>query len=278
VERLIGAAWGYQTVVTTVRHGAASTLAPISEALQAIRLRHGEGPVHGLVPELVRTDPKGWTPATAMVDGTDLAKLLDAAKQRWSAQPPAAAALAWKSYVYWVALPAVLGYASARRVPLPRPGNVLIRYADHRPFLTVALHAPLIAVLPDDPLAESGRPDITVVADEAELLAALRASLVDEHLDPLLERIRERVNLGRRTLWGSLASGVAYGLVQAAHVLPGTITVTIESVLDALGVADLVDIRAGEPDGGIFVQRRTCCLAFTLPEPRVCLGCCIRPS
>jgi ferric iron reductase protein FhuF len=155
---------------------------------------------------------------------------------------------------------------------------VLIRYADHRPFLTVALYSPMIAVLPGDPLAESDRPDITVVADEAGLLAALRAALVDEHLDPLLERVRERVNLGPRTLWGSLASGVAYGLAQAAHALPGTIAVTIENVLDALGVADLVDIRVGQPEGDIFVQRRTCCLAFTLPEPRVCLGCCIRPS
>src|SRR5438105_7782170 len=102
----------------TVRHGAASPLAPITEALGGMRVRHGEGAVHGLVPGLTRSDPGGWISAAALVDGTELAKLLDAAKQRWSAQTPAAAALAWKSYVYWVALPAVLGYASARRVHL----------------------------------------------------------------------------------------------------------------------------------------------------------------
>jgi ferric iron reductase protein FhuF len=41
-------------------------------------------------------------------------------------------------------------------------------------------------------------------------------------------------------------------------------------VLAALGVARLVDLS---PDGR--VRRRTCCLAFALPEPKVCDGCCI---
>jgi ferric iron reductase protein FhuF len=42
-------------------------------------------------------------------------------------------------------------------------------------------------------------------------------------------------------------------------------------------VADLVELvpgRGGEPT----VQRRTCCLAFTLPSPKVCQGCCVRTA
>ena len=38
---------------------------------------------------------------------------------------------------------------------------------------------------------------------------------------------------------------------------------------------DLVDLVPG-PTGEPAVQRRTCCLAFTLPQPKVCGGCCLR--
>jgi hypothetical protein len=31
------------------------------------------------------------------------------------------------------------------------------------------------------------------------------------------------------------------------------------------------------PTGEPTVQRKTCCLAFTLSEPKICKGCCIRP-
>jgi ferric iron reductase protein FhuF len=52
---------------------------------------------------------------------------------------------------------------------------------------------------------------------------------------------------------------------------------TTYEILTALGLEDLVDLssrRDGRP--GLEVQRRTCCLAFTLPEPKICSGCCIR--
>ena len=39
-------------------------------------------------------------------------------------------------------------------------------------------------------------------------------------------------------------------------------------------IADLVDLVAG-PGGRPTVQRKTCCLAFTLPRPKICAGCCI---
>jgi ferric iron reductase protein FhuF len=116
-----------------------------------------------------------------------------------------------------------------------------------------------------------------VVPDEAALLAALRTTLLDAHLAPLLERIRESVRLGARTLLGSLASGVAYGVLRAADVLPGSAAANTDALLTALDVADLVDLVPGA-DGALTVQRRTCCLAFTLPEPKICSGCCIRPA
>nr|MDT0659955.1 IucA/IucC family C-terminal-domain containing protein [Micromonospora sp. DSM 115978] len=243
-----------------------------------MRAMFGTDDLPGLAPGLTIVDETGWSPATKLVDGSRLPELLDAARLRWNAAPHAAAALAWKAYTYWLALPAVLGWASARRVPLLRPADVLIHFDDDRPLLTIGLRRTIeVAVLPTDPLALAAPSGIRVVADEGELLAALRGSLLDEHLTPMLDSIHARVRLGTRTLLGSVASGVAHGILRAADALPGSSARNIDTLLDALDVGDLVDLVPG-PTGQLTVQRRTCCLAFTLPKPKICAGCCIRPA
>ena len=94
----------------------------------------------GLAPGLGSTRPPGWIPApTRSSPATPAADLLDAAARRWHATPHAAAALAWKCYSYWLSLPAVLGYAVARRVPLMTPDAVPARWSPQQPFLTVGL-------------------------------------------------------------------------------------------------------------------------------------------
>jgi hypothetical protein len=286
VERLIELTWGYATVVLAVQRDALdASLAPVVATLRSIAARHGEKPVHALAPRIVVDDPAGWTPAREIMSGVGLTNLLATAKQRWSAQPHAAAALAWKCYTYWLALPALIGYAGARRVPLPRPDNVLVRYSRHQPFLRLALHQPVVAVLPSDPLAAFATPGrrsrqhgfrVMVCEDDAALRQEMRRALIDDHLEPLMESIRERVHLGRRTLWGSLASGAAHALAKADDAVPGPILPVIDEVLAELGVADLVDVSPDPANGALWIARRTCCLAFTLPEPKICTGCCIR--
>ena len=178
--------------------------------VDAVRDRLGEGPVHGLVPGLVVTDPAGWTTGDRFADGSALTGLISAAQRRWGASPHAAAALAWKSYAYWVALPAVLGFATAGRVPDVSAGNVLLRLHVGPPFLEVGLCRPAVAVTPADPLAAG--PGVRVVDD---LSGYLRETLLDRHLSPVLDGLHGRIHLGRRTLLGSVASGVAHGLVRA---------------------------------------------------------------
>lgn len=255
----------------------ADALAPIRETLAVMAARPDQPSLHGLVPGLTLDHTRGWRSATALTDGSALPDLLRAAKDRWQGTPHAAAALAWKCYSYWASLPAVLGYAVAGRVPILTPDRVLLRWSDRQPFLTLALHRVEVAVLPHDPIALAGpRPGIRVVPDDDALLDTIRATLLDAHLAPIADRMHDRVHIGRRTLLGSVASGVAHGLSRAADVLPGSTLATAQRVLDALDLADLVDVEP-RPDGpGLNVQRRTCCLAFTLPEPRVCSGCCIR--
>jgi hypothetical protein len=253
--------------------GAAQPLAPVTATLRAMFGTSTELP--GLAPDLVVHDPAGWQPAALLADGR-LDTLLDSAGRRWKAQPHAAAALAWKAYTYWLALPAVLGWASARRVPLLTSSNVLMHFDDPRPLVTIGLRADTpVAVLPSDPLALSGLPQVKVVADEAALLTELKTSLLDEHLGPMLDAIHRRVRLGKRTLLGSLSSGVAYAVLRSADVLPGSSAETIEALLASLGVEDLIELVPA-PNGKLDVQRKTCCLAFTLPQPKICQGCCIK--
>ncbi|HEV7898632.1 MAG TPA: IucA/IucC family C-terminal-domain containing protein [Planosporangium sp.] len=234
----------------------------------------GRYPVHGLVPGLYVTRPGDWTPAGEIVHGHAFDDMLEAAERRWDASPHVGAALAWKCYSYWVSLPALLGYATARRVPLLEPAKVLVQYADHQPFLRAGLTDPELAVLPTDPIAALDLPGVHVVRDEAALLEALRTSLVDAHLAPIVERLHERTRLGTRTLWGSLASGLAHGVSRAADVVPGSTLDIANTLLDGLDLGGLVDL-APKASGRLEVRRRTCCLAFTLPDAKICSGCVI---
>lgn len=247
-------------------------LAPVNATLRAMFGTSTEVP--GLAPDLLVPDLTGWRPTALLADSL-LDTLLDSARVRWNAQPHAAAALAWKAYTYWLALPAVLGWASARRVPLLTNTNVLMHFADPRPMVTLGLRADTpVAVLPSDPLALSGLPQVRVVADEQALLRELRASLLDEHITPMLDAIHSRVRLGKRTLLGSLSSGMAHAVLRSADVLPGSSADSITELLGALGIDDLIELVPGR-NGKLDVQRKTCCLAFTLPKPKFCQGCCI---
>jgi hypothetical protein len=247
-------------------------LTPVTATLRAMFGTSTELP--GVAPDLLVQDTTGWLPASDLA-GHSLDTLLDSSRKRWQAQPHAAAALAWKAYTYWLALPAVLGWASARRVPLLTSTDVLIHFNDPRPLVTLGLRQDItVAVLPSDPLAVSGLAQVRVVADEAALLEELRRSLLDEHLTPLQDAIHAKVRLGKRTLLGSVSSGVAYAVLRSADVLPGSSVETIATLLGTLGIEDLIELVPG-PAGKLDVQRKTCCLAFTLPKPKVCVGCCI---
>lgn len=262
------------TATIDFRATAGAPLDPISATLRSM---FGTDDLPGLTRGLLVNDPTGWLPASALADGSHLADLLESAARRWRGTPHASAALAWKAYSYWLSLPAVLGWASARRVPLLRADDVLVHFEDHRPLLTLGFRDTIkIAVLPSDPLAFAGRPEVVVVPDEAALLAALRSSLIDDHVTPMLTAIHQEVRVGVRTLLGSLASGIAYGLLRAADALPGSTAENVDILLDALELDDLIDLVTG-PNGQLSVQRKTCCLAFTLPEPKLCAGCVIKP-
>lgn len=248
-------------------------LAPVTQTLDAM---FGGVQAPSLAPGLIVPDQAGWAPASDLA-GPALSTLLESAGRRWNAQPHAAAALAWKAYTYWLTLPAVLGWASARRVPLITASNVVTNFDNPAAMITLGVRPGIpVAVLPSDPLAISGHPDAVVVPDETALLAEFRRSVLDEHLTPLLDAVHTRVRLGRRPLLGSLASGIAYGVLRSADFIPGRTAESIDMLLGAIGIRGLIDLVPAA-NGKLDVQRKTCCLAFTLPTPKLCPGCCVKP-
>ncbi|WP_018347461.1 ferric iron reductase [Longispora albida] len=248
-----------------------SPLQPILGMLAAIRQAQDAplGVADGLI---VPPAADGWLPGTAFADGTAIADLLAGPRHRWDALPHASATLAWKAYAYWLALPAVLGYTAVRRVPLLHAGNVVVRLSTGKPYVTIGIRRLALAVLPNDPAA--GQPGVRVLPDEDALLDVFRETLVDQHLAPVLHQIRQQARVGKRPLWGSLASAVAQGVAKAADTLPVDAVATATQLLDTFGVSDLVDVER-KREGGLAVQRRTCCLAFTVSCLKTCSTCCL---
>jgi ferric iron reductase protein FhuF len=252
------------------RAGVPSALTPVLAAMAAMRSRYGDSVVAGIAPAIVVEPDPTWCSARDLLTApAALDELLDAAKQRWNAPDHVAASLAFKAYARWLALPVVLGYAAAKRLPDISPDNVVYRYdASTKHLVTIGLRDSRTTGLPSDSYAQRA------VADDDALRCMLRDATLDQHLDPLIDRIRSRVHVGRRTLLGSLASAAVLLLSRSADALPGSTLDTANLVLSTLDIADLVTLTA-QPGGRLDVQRRTCCLAFTLPEPTICGGCCI---
>ncbi|MEU8817287.1 (2Fe-2S)-binding protein [Actinoplanes sp. NPDC048796] len=227
--------------------------------------------VPGLAADLLVRDLEGWIPAESLVgDGVEV--LLEAGRRRWpAAQPHVSAALIWKAYSFWLAVPAVFGWVAARRVPHLSRAQVLIRFDDRYAPARLGLREDVpVSVLPGDPLAGGGEPRVRVAGDEGALLATLRRTLLDEHVTPLLDTVADATRVSRRLLLGSLSAGVAHAAQRAAAVAGVPPGETTGRVLRTLGVAGLVEWNAER------VRRRTCCLAFTIPHQRLCADCSIQ--
>lgn len=211
--------------------------------------------------------------AAELVSGERVEELMATAAALWGGSAHANAALAWKTYCYWTLAPAVLGYIAARRVPVMDAANSVFSVSDEAPMFSVRQVRPRFLALPHDPCA--GHPGVEVVANEGDLLDRLRATMFEDHLGPVLDAFLTRVRVGRRTLLGSLASGLSYAVASMAQAVPDPDDVIAKTLLDAFDVAHLVDVSTDEA-GRLLYRRRTCCLALTIEGGRTCSTCCVQ--
>jgi ferric iron reductase protein FhuF len=259
---------GAVTLALTGAHLA--PLAPVLDALDTVRGGRAE---FGIADDL--RAGADWSPARAPVDASALPRLLSVPITQWGAKPHAAAALAYKQYTYWLAMPVVLGWATARRVPLLSADNVAVEFLADTPYFRLGMLRPTVAVLADDPAA--GRPGTVVVDSADDLLAVLADTLRDRHVAPLIEATRRHVRIGAHTLWGQLAASVGYALAAAEPVLDGA-AADAHALLSALRLTDLAELC--DTGDALRVRRNTCCLAFVVPSlgNRLCPDCCVTRS
>jgi hypothetical protein len=247
----------------------------------------------GAYPAGLRLDARPgppWRTGAELTDPDQLEAVVGTVMRRYGATRHVAAALLWKTYTYRVVSPVVLGWALNRRVPLAIAERTLVRPGPGDNRLSTALIDPTVAVLPGDPLA--GTPGTLTVPDEDALLAAAAQALFEEHLIPAVATFVARCKIGRRPLWGSVAEAVAHPLLIASPRTSGGLAdvgpppvrtqagrlAQARRLLDGLGhgLADLLDLRPA-PDGTPY-RRRTCCLAFALPQYDYCATCCVPAS
>ena len=251
-------------------------LTPLRRAAAHAERVHGPHPLRGLRHWLTGSpSPAGvHLLGSELADGSRTGELLADSARLWGGSEHASAALAWKTYCYWVMAPAVLGYTAARRVPLLDAEDFQFTIASEgEPRFSGRQLRPRFLALGDDPLA--GAPGFETVSGEAEMLERMRGSLFDRHLDGVLEAIRGRVRLGRRTLLGSLASGIAYAVASCACAGTDAAETTAKTLLETFDVADLIDIATDE-EGRLVYRRHTCCLAFTIDGCGTCATCCVQ--
>ncbi|WP_051703793.1 IucA/IucC family C-terminal-domain containing protein [Glycomyces sp. NRRL B-16210] len=255
---------------------------PIPQPLDALRAvadevdrRVGPQPLAGLRHWLDGRPAPGSVdfPAAELAEGVGVEALMRTAAAQWGGSPHANAALAWKTYCYWTVAPAVLGYIADRRVPVMDAANTVFTVAEGAPVFSVRQVRPRFLALPHDACA--GHPDVEVAANEGELLDRLRAYVFEGHLGPVLDAFLARARVGRRTMLGSLASGLAYAVASIAQAVPEPDEVIAKTLLNLFDVGHLVDFATDE-EGRLVYRRRTCCLALTIEGGRTCSTCCVR--
>lgn len=200
---------------------------------------------------LTRAHCDDWIPAAELVNGARLEELFALPERLWAAPAHAAAVLAWKVYAYRLVEPLAKAWPAPgcppRQLPVLSAENVRFRVRPDAPY-----------VLLD---ARHQTPD--TIPDEQGRLAFLRETLVERHLRPLMERIRESRRVSERVLWGQAAAAIAYAFADHSPATSGCARVT--ELLPLTGLAGI-----GEDDA---VWQSTCCLAFASPGLTACRTC-----
>jgi hypothetical protein len=229
---------------------AEEALEPLFGRLCAIA---GSGVPLGVSPGL-RATGDGWFPAAELSASPHdrLGALIAEAERRWSAPPHVAAALWWKHFSYWTALPVAMGWALNRRVPLLTAGTTMLSIQAVEPGMLI------------------GTSELRVGSgDVGELGTIIGDTLLRDLHAPLIEALHALTRTGRRGLWGSVAEALADPLVSFAHDMLDHPGEAARTLLESVGepVAGLVEL----PE----LRRRTCCLWVTLPGSETCPTCCV---
>lgn len=202
-------------------------------------------------------------------------RLARATERTASGRTDIGATLMAESYAFALALRAVGTLLFGTRIPAMAPAGVALQFADDGTTITgVAFPGAAYGIAGDTCAAD---PSLTVLADEAALLAQLHAEL-ETHLEPLLTALAASSGRPLRALWRSAGDrlggaflwlGDVVGMRERAWQL-GTLCMEGDGPL-AVGAGFRVLEHAGiaEPTR----NRRSCCLIYRAPGNDTCFTC-----
>lgn len=195
-------------------------------------------------------------------------------------------ALGAMSFPWLVASVAFGVFLSASRVPDLSPAAISYTFADYGYPLDITFRTPRFTALPDDPVA--GHPDVTVVADEAELCAVLQRELGGHIAGPLQAMRARGARVGMGTIQRTAREACLSALCSAEAKLGrlAEMPADIAAIFRTGGAENPLLLRtlpviAQNPTGSggraASVELTTCCLRFRLPGRGTCPACPNQP-
>lgn len=208
----------------------------------------------------------GWIAASSLADpaGEGTARLVEYEYRASGHRTAHAAALTVMAvYAGRVTAAAVLHWALTDRVPDLAADNVLLRPSGHGIADVRVREARLCSPRPGE-----------------DSVAALRRTVLEEHLLPIAEALHRRTRAGLRQLRGGVAHGCATALC-ASDADPGLLERRWETFVSGApgGLAGLGEVarvrRTADGRERLVYLRRTCCLFHTSAEAVRCASCCL---
>jgi ferric iron reductase protein FhuF len=180
----------------------------------------------------------------------------------------------------WPVVATVLAcYIIERRVPEIGIDNTCFQFApDGRPVV-IGLRHPKFAALPTDPC--SGHPEMMVFPNDAALLDHARLC-IEQHMAPIIKRVRARLPWGERAMWLTVADRCTGALnwfyegIKVPALPADEILIAAQRLIHGPGSRlknrDSAIVFHPE-DQSTTLVRGACCLAYRLPDSDYCENC-----
>lgn len=211
----------------------------------------------------------------------DIARgIADRGRDVGSDEDRVASVLFLQTYVYRVAAPMLAAWVLHGRIPDVSASNLVLRFNGIGRPQDVAMKTPRVYALPGDITRDAETVTVTDLTD-----AAIRV-LLDGHLLPMTERLRQSRKMGLPLARGAVASqiGMALTFIDAQSAVPWQTTAQIaveffERTADLIAgqgrSGDMHYKQLGDREGVTF-RRGTCCLVYRVPGKGYCGGCPLR--
>lgn len=233
--------------------------------------------------EVGRPEGPGWIAGDDLRDahGGPFSELLRRIGDRDQTRDRRTIAASFAVRFGWASAMAIAPFVRHRCVPDVSLGNVSFRFTPSTFLERTAVHVPRVVIVEGDARAPDPTmttPTMTTVANDAELLRALREALAGQS-EPVVDALHRWSGFARRGTWGMLTSSWASHLTGLCEtpddqrpVLP-----IIDGLFAGTDIVAAMRPRMHAVTCGpvthLFQRRASCCRWYLLPQGDLCASC-----